>query len=76
MICTNSEWNMLNVGRATQWALADDLGVNSKVDPATVGLAILIFREVASLSLSKGTPRGIIDTELGVAYTTDFYMQH
>ena len=40
---------MFNIGRATQWAFADGLGVNSKADPETVGLAILILRQVARL---------------------------
>ena len=53
------------VGRATQWAFADGLGVKPKADPETVGLAILILRQVAQPSLCQGTPRGIIDRELG-----------
>ena len=56
---------MFNVGRATDWAFADGLGVNPKADPETIGLAVLILRQVARPSLYQGTPRGIFDRELG-----------
>ena len=56
---------MFNVGLAIQWAFTDGLGVNPKADPETVGLAILILRQVARPSLCQGTPRGNIDRELG-----------
>ena len=44
-----------NVGRATQWAFADGLGVNPKADPETIVLEILILRQVAKhlLNFSK-----------------------
>ena len=35
-------WEVFNVGRATEWAFADGVGVNPKADPETIGLAILI----------------------------------
>ena len=62
---------MFNVGRATQWDFADGLEVNSKAKLEANGLAILIFRQVASPSLCQGTPRGIIDRELGGHCTQD-----
>ena len=43
-----------------QWAFADGLGFNLKADPETVGLTILILRQVVSPSLCQGIPRGII----------------
>ena len=42
---------VFNVGRATQWAFADGLGVNPMADPETIGLAILTLRQVARPSL-------------------------
>ena len=36
-------FDMFNVGRATQWAFDDGLGVNPKTDPETIGLSILIL---------------------------------
>ena len=45
---------MFNIGRATQWAFANGLGVNLKADPEIIGLAILILRQVAIPSLYKG----------------------
>ena len=51
---------LFNDGRVTHWAFADDLGINPKADPETIGLAILILRQVASPLLCQGTPRGII----------------
>ena len=44
---------VFNVGRATHWAIADSLGVNPKADPETIGLAILILRQVVRASLSN-----------------------
>ena len=52
--------NVFNVGQAKQWAFADGLGVNLKADPETIGLAILILRQVASPSLCQGIPTDII----------------
>ena len=54
---------VFNVG---QWAFVDGLGVNPKADPETIGLAVLILRQEARLSLCQGTPRGIIDRELSI----------
>ena len=58
---------MFNVGRATHWAIADDLGVNPKADPETIGLAILIFKwpghhfaNVPSEVLLTGNLEGIV----------------
>ena len=66
---------MFNVGRATQWDFADGLGINSKADPETIGLTILILRQVPRPSLCQGTHRGIIDRELGGDCThAGFYM--
>ena len=65
-----------NVGRATHWAIADGLGVNPKADPETVGLAVLILRQVPKPSLCQGTPRGIIDSELGEHCTHDGFYMH
>ena len=62
---------LFNVGRATHWAFTDGLGVNPKADLETVGLAILILRQVARPSICQGTPRGIIDRELGGHCTHD-----
>ena len=56
---------VFNVGRATHWAFADGLGVNPKADPETIGLAILILRQVERTSLWQGTPRDIIGRKLG-----------
>ena len=39
-------WDVFNVGRATQWAFVDGLGVNPKVDPEIFGLTIFILRQV------------------------------
>ena len=69
------EWDVFNVGRATQWDFADGLRVNPKADLETIGLADLILWQVASSSLCLGTPRGIIDGELGGHCNHDwFYM--
>ena len=57
--------NVFNVGQAKQWAFADGLGVNLKADPETIGLAILILRQVASPSLCQGISIGINDRGLG-----------
>ena len=62
---------MFNVGRATQWLFADGLGVNPKADPEIIGLAVLILGQVASPTLCQGTPRGIINRELGGQCTHD-----
>ena len=51
--------DVFSVGRATQWPFGDGLGVNPKVDPETIGLTILILRQVARPSFSQGTPRGL-----------------
>ena len=67
---------MFNVGRATHWSFADGLGVNPKAHPETIGLAILTLRQVASPSLSQGTPRGIIDKELEGHCTHDGFYTH
>ena len=58
---------VFNVGRATQWAFADGLGDNLKddPDPETIGLAVLILRQVSKSSLCRGFPIGIIDRVLG-----------
>ena len=66
----------LNVRRTTQWAFVDGLGVNSKADPKIIGLAILILRQVARSSYCQGTPRGIIDRELGGHCTHDGFYMH
>ena len=55
--------DMFNVGLAIQWAFTDGLGVNPKADPETVGLAILILRQVARLSLYQCTPKVDISNE-------------
>ena len=47
-----------------QWVFADGLGVNSKTDAKSVGLGILILRQVARPPFSQVTPRGFIDREL------------
>ena len=65
------ECEMFNVGRATHWAFADGLGVNPKAAPETIGLAVLVLRQVARPSLCQGTSRGIFYT-LDIAPTTDF----
>ena len=52
------ECEVLNVRRATQWTLANGLGVIPKVEPHTIGFEVLILRQV--LSLCQGTPRGVI----------------
>ena len=67
---------MFNVGRVTQWAFTDGLRINPKADPETIGLAILILREVARPSLCQGTPRSIIDRELGGHCTQDGFYVH
>ena len=67
---------VFNVGRATHWAIADGLGVDPKADPETIGLAILILGQVARPSLCQGTPRGIIDRELGGHCTHDGFYMH
>ena len=54
-------WDMFNVGRSTQWAFAGGAGFNPKADSATIGLAILILRQMASPTLCQSTPKGIID---------------
>ena len=54
-------WDVFNVGRATQWAFADGLGVNPKADSETIGLAILTLRQVVGPSLFQGTLRDNID---------------
>ena len=67
---------VFNIGRATHWAIADGLGVNPKADPETIGLTILILKEVERPSLCQDIPRGIIDRELGGHCTHDeFYMR-
>ena len=60
-VCICYRCDVFNVGRATQRAFADGLGVISKADPETIGLAILTLRQVARPSLCQGTPKGIID---------------
>ena len=49
-------WDVFNIWRDTQWAFADSLGV-SKADWETLGLTILILRQMASWPLCQGTPR-------------------
>ena len=62
-----------NVGRATHWAIADGLGVNPKADPETIGLAILILRQVARPSLCQSTPEVLLIGNLeDIAPTTNF----
>ena len=67
---------MFNVGRVTQRAFADGLGVKQKADPETVGLAILILRQVARQSLCQGTPRGIIEGNLEDTCIHDVFYMH
>ena len=65
-----------SVGRASQWFFVDGLGVNPKVCPETIGLAILILRQVARPWLWQVTPRGITDRELGGYCTHDRFYMH
>ena len=67
---------MFNIGRATQWIFADGLGINPKADPETISLAILILRQVARPSLCRGTPRRIIEREIGGHCTNDRFYMH
>ena len=67
---------MLNVGRATQWAFVDGLGINLMIDPETFGLAILILTQVVSATLRQGTPRGITGRELGGYCPHDGFYMH
>ena len=67
---------VFNVGRATQWAFANSLGVNPKADPETIGLAILILWQVARPSLCQITPRGIIYREIGGHCIHDEFYMH
>ena len=67
---------VFNVGRGTHFAFADGLGVNPKVDSETIGLAILILRQVARPSLCQGTPRDIFDRELGGHCTHNGFYMH
>ena len=69
MMCLTSD--KLNCG-----LFADGLGVNSKADSETISLAILILGQVARPSLCQGTPRGIIDRELGRHCTHDRFYMH
>ena len=50
---TTDGCEVFNVGRATHWAFSEGLGVNPKTDPETIGLAILILRQVARPSLCQ-----------------------
>ena len=55
-----------------QWVFADDLGVNLKADPKTIGLAILILRQVAGYRFAK-VPKEVllIENLKDIAPTTD-----
>ena len=53
-------WRMNEIGLTSQGAFADGLGFNLRGDPETIGLAILILRQVASPSLCQMYPGGII----------------
>ena len=45
---------MFNVGRTTQWAFADGLGVNPKADPETIGFRNFdLYTSVNFLNLSE-----------------------
>ena len=68
--------DVFNVGPATGWTFANDLGVNQKADPEKIGLPISILRHVARPSFCQGTPRGIIDRELGGHCTHDGFYMH
>ena len=68
--------DLFNVGRAMQWYFSDDLGVNPKADPETLGLEILILRQVATQSLFQSTPRRFIGLELGEHCTQDGFNMH
>ena len=80
-------WDMFNVGRSTQWAFAGGTGLNLKADSATIGLAILILRQVARPSntplevsrmllghhFAKVPPQVLLTGNLeDIAPTTDF----
>ena len=59
---------MFNVGRATQWAFADGLGVNLASDPETIGLTVLILRQVVSHHFAKIPPEVLLTGNLeGIA---------
>ena len=61
---------VFNVGRATQWAFADGLGDNLKddPDPETIGLAVLILRQVVSHHFAKIPPEVLLTGNLeGIA---------
>ena len=67
---------VFNIGRATQCVFADGLGVNPKAYSETIVLAVLILRQIVGPLLCHGTPRGVIDMELGGHFTDDgFYIQ-
>ena len=68
--------DVFNVGRATQWAFSDGLGVKPKADPETIGLAILILGQVARPSLWQDISRRIIDRELGEHFNHDGFYMH
>ena len=67
----NSGYDVLNIRRVMQWAFAYGLGVNPKVDPETIGLAILFLRQVPKPC--EGTPEVLLTGNLeDIAPTTDF----
>ena len=61
-------------GWVAQWVFADGLGFNLKADQEITGLEILILWQMASPSLSLGTPKSIIwqGTWEDIAPMTDF----
>ena len=67
---------VFNVGLATHWAFANGLGVNLKIDPEAIGLAILFLKQVVRPSLCQGTPIGIFDRELGRHCTYNGFYMH
>ena len=48
-----------------QWDFANSLGFNPKDDPETVGLAILILRQMLRPLLCQDSPRVLFARELG-----------
>ena len=68
-----NEWDGFNIGRSTQWDFDDGLDFNQKADPKTIGLAILILRQVAGYRFAK-VPKEVllIENLKDIAPTTDF----